>query len=140
MGNSQMEKPHTMSCVMIAERQPICILRQKKQSKHGTGGQKMTTEKRIVYLEHVNSDLRELLEAAKACSDSDDLMLMVAACTDTIIKHLEKFPTVDAVEVIRCHNCQYSEPCKVRGKVWCTEMGKYMKQDGFCSEGVMKDA
>ncbi len=46
---------------------------------------------------------------------------------------------IDAVEVIRCHNCQYHEPCKVRGKVWCTEMGKYMKQDGFCSEGVVRD-
>jgi hypothetical protein len=45
----------------------------------------------------------------------------------------------DMVEVIRCHNCQKGEPCKVRGKVWCKCMGKYMKEDGFCSEGVMKD-
>lgn len=53
---------------------------------------------------------------------------------------LLKAPTVDAVEVIRCQNCQYSEPCKPYNKVWCPKMGRYMKKDGFCSEGVMKNA
>jgi hypothetical protein len=28
----------------------------------------------------------------------------------------------------------------VRNRVWCKTMGRYMKEDGFCSEGVMKDA
>jgi hypothetical protein len=39
----------------------------------------------------------------------------------------------------QCKNCQYSEPCKPYNKVWCPKMGRYMKADGFCSEGVMKD-
>lgn len=54
-------------------------------------------------------------------------------------KMIDNAPTVDAVEVVRCHDCQYSEPCKPYNKVWCPKMGRYMKQDGFCSEGVMKD-
>ena len=35
-----------------------------------------------------------------------------------------------------CINCQYHEPCDVRNRVWCRQMGRYMKEDGFCSEGV----
>lgn len=42
---------------------------------------------------------------------------------------------VDAVEVVRCEDCKNHEPCEVKGKVWCKKMGRYMKEDGFCSEG-----
>ena len=49
-------------------------------------------------------------------------------------------PAVDAVEVVRCFNCQKHEPCEVRNRVWCRQMGRYMKEDGFCSEGVKMDA
>ena len=42
--------------------------------------------------------------------------------------------------VVNCKDCQSHEPCEVRNRVWCRTMGRYMKEDGFCSEGVMKDA
>lgn len=44
-------------------------------------------------------------------------------------------PTVDAVEVVRCNACQSHEPCEVKGRVWCKKLCRYMKEDGFCSEG-----
>lgn len=66
------------------------------------------------------------------CNLDDECCLVV----DTI----EKAPIVDAIEVVRCHNCQHSEPCKPHKKIWCPRMGRYMKLDGFCSEGVKKDA
>jgi hypothetical protein len=47
-------------------------------------------------------------------------------------------PTVDAVEVVRCKDCRTGEPCEVKDKVWCKKMGRYMKEDGFCSEGERK--
>lgn len=56
----------------------------------------MANEKRLVYLDDILTDLHEVVEAAKA--DPDEIMRMAEACTGTIIKHLEKFPTVDAVE------------------------------------------
>jgi hypothetical protein len=47
---------------------------------------------------------------------------------------------IDAMDSItHCHDCQYHEPCKPYNKVWCPKIGRYMKADGFCSEGVMKD-
>ncbi len=42
--------------------------------------------------------------------------------------------------ITHCEDCQYHEPCKPYNKVWCQKMGRYMNPDGFCSEGVMKDA
>ena len=53
---------------------------------------------------------------------------------------IASFPAVDAIEVVRCVNCQSHEPCEVRNRVWCKTMGRYMKEDGFCSEGVKNDA
>ena len=38
-----------------------------------------------------------------------------------------------------CQNCQYHEPCEVRNRVWCRKLCRYMKEDGFCSEGVKGD-
>ena len=40
---------------------------------------------------------------------------------------------------LNCINCQKHEPCEVRNRVWCRQMGRYMKEDGFCSEGVKED-
>ena len=57
-----------------------------------------------------------------------------------IYNAIKNAPTVDAIEVVRCVNCQSHEPCEVRNRVWCRTMGRYMKNDGFCSEGVKNDA
>lgn len=42
----------------------------------------------------------------------------------------------DSVVVVLCKNCANKEPSAIREKVWCKRMGRYMKKDGFCSEGV----
>lgn len=39
------------------------------------------------------------------------------------------------IELVRCKDCQKHEPCEVRNRVWCKAMGRYMKEDGFCSYG-----
>ncbi len=43
-----------------------------------------------------------------------------------------------APEIVRCKECQNHEPSNVRGRVWCKAMGRYMKEDGFCSLGERK--
>ena len=65
----------------------------------------MATEKRMVYLDDILTELHGVLEAAKA--DPDELMRLAEACVGTIIKHFDKFPTVDAVEVVRCKDCKH---------------------------------
>ena len=47
--------------------------------------------------------------------------------------------TIDAVEVIRCHNCKYSEPCKPHKKIWCPRIGRYLNADFYCAEGAKKE-
>lgn len=49
-----------------------------------------------------------------------------------------QMPTVDAVEVIRCEHCACNDMTdndKRRGIVWYKKICRYMKADGFCSEG-----
>ena len=53
-------------------------------------------------------------------------------------KSLADVPTVDAVEVVRCEQCKCNDITdndKRRGIVWCKKICRYMKVDGFCSEG-----
>lgn len=83
----------------------------------------MASEKRLIdanaFLEHWNKHYRHLYP-------SDMYKVAVA-----------NFPTeVDAVEVVRCGECasHEKEACP-KGTVWCKTMCRYMKPDGFCSEG-----
>ena len=53
---------------------------------------------------------------------------------------LEAMLEGESSELVSCCNCQSHEPCEVRNRVWCRKMGRYMKEDGFCSEGkVIED-
>ena len=55
----------------------------------------------------------------------------------------EEFEIIDApmdvAEIIRCRVCQNHEPSNVRGRIWCKTMGRYMKEDGFCSLGERRN-
>ena len=61
-------------------------------------------------------------------------------CPDDIYKFwciANMFPTVDAVEVVRCEQCVCNDRTDSdirRGIVWCKKICRYMKADGFCSE------
>jgi hypothetical protein len=41
--------------------------------------------------------------------------------------------------VVRCRDCRSSEPCEVKGRVWCPMMCRYCKCDFYCAEGVRTD-
>lgn len=104
----------------------------------------MATEKRLIYLEDVLADLHEVLEAANA--DPDKIMRIAGACRSTLIKHFENFPTVDAVEVVRCKDCKHYDNSE--GICWCHLNSKFypggfdwhsFPKDGYCSYGERKD-
>ena len=49
-------------------------------------------------------------------------------------------PTVDAVEVIRCRECEnHLSSAFYPDMVFCTENRRYMNPDGFCSYGYRKE-
>lgn len=51
----------------------------------------------------------------------------------------ERFPTVDAVEVVRCRDCIMKDPPEAYGDLQCHILGIPMKDDDFCSYGERKD-
>ena len=52
-------------------------------------------------------------------------------------KLMEDAPTVDAVEVVRCKDCEYFDPEKAlrQGGIWCGYWGTDPDPDDFCSHG-----
>ena len=53
-------------------------------------------------------------------------------------------PAVDAVEVVRCKDCNHVLTCNCLScrqgvSVYCGKYGKHMKTDDFCSRGERRD-
>lgn len=101
----------------------------------------MATEKRLI-------DIEEIVKVAEHAYQTWSLAMVGADDTRKVNEVFKKqylckvvkavaenCPTVDAVEVVRCNACQSHEPCAVKGRVWCKKLCRYMKEDGFCSEG-----
>ena len=56
---------------------------------------------------------------------------------DEIADEIIKAPTVDAVEVVRCKDCEMTRQYK--GGLWCDCNEFYVDDEGFCSSGARKD-
>lgn len=56
-----------------------------------------------------------------------------------LIRLIEKAPTVDAVEVVRCNDCKHYKPDEY--ECGCDFAGglPYVKADDFCSYGERRD-
>ena len=58
--------------------------------------------------------------------------------TDGIISMLEKQPTVDAVEVVRCGKCKHTDDVIYQDhedQVWCQRAGYWKDNDWYCADG-----
>jgi hypothetical protein len=105
------------------------------QSNLGIGGQKMANEKRLI-------DANALKERAIRVSTVKEHCYMKAIGTHEI----DKAPTVDAVEVVRCKDCKWyeanCETCVLHsddGDTYDFGYDVNMKPDDFCSYGERKD-
>ena len=62
------------------------------------------------------------------------------ATIDLVVHHLDRQPTIDAVPVVRCKDCDKSEPSNVwAGWIFCRANKVHQKDDNFCSYGERKD-
>ena len=97
----------------------------------------MATEKRLIDANWILAEIEHDL----GCYDIEKIKQEDGLYVELrdVVRMVCAAPTVDAVEVVRCINCQKHEPCEVRNRVWCRQMGRYMKEDGFCSEGVNEE-
>lgn len=57
---------------------------------------------------------------------SNELRHILCTLYDEVIKEIEKQPTIDAVEVVRCKTCQHQKTC---------EHSRRLGINGYCSDG-----
>lgn len=65
-----------------------------------------------------------------------------------LLRWIRKQPTIDAVPVVRCKDCDYSRPLNrkdpfentfTEGCIWCHKHGDAVFENDFCSYGVRKE-
>ena len=94
----------------------------------------MATEKRLIFLDEAIAKIKDDGILGSGYSDDeriDDVIDMLESC------HI----IVDAVEVVRCKDCNfYEENTEAITRFCRRELGyMYAKPDGFCSYGERKD-
>ena len=87
----------------------------------------MATEKRLIDVDGLKKNMTVLWDQA------------LGFCDCVCVEDIDNAPTVDAIEVVRCHSCKYSEPCKPHKKIWCPRIGRYLNADFYCAEGAKKE-
>jgi hypothetical protein len=110
--------------------------------KHGTGGQKMAHEKRLIDAnafqfepDPVDNIMNGVLFMGRSTGKT---LQMVKYCLQAMI---ENAPTVDAVEVVRCKDCKhwgYVVGCGHYCECYANQMAD-TEADDFCSYGERKD-
>lgn len=84
--------------------------------------------------------MSRLIDADKLRKDVLDLPNCYNGFSDTydkamIVDLVDEQPTVDAVPVVRCKDCQYSRPKKSGIKLHCAWWYRSVYDDDFCSSG-----
>ena len=80
-----------------------------------------------------------LIDVEKLKADIRQFKGLGSIVAETLVRFIEKQPTVDAVEVVRCKDCKHRKektcfhPC---GGMW---VGVELKGNDFCSHGERKD-
>ena len=91
----------------------------------------MATEQRLI-------DANALLENVQFRSPIDNKNAeVIAGCVDITRRLIENAPTVDAVEVVRCKDCDKSVRSPLFGRGWrfCKNNSQHHRDDHFCSYG-----
>lgn len=74
--------------------------------------------------------MSRLIDAFALCEYANNLKDKQVDANDIM-----RFPRVDAVEVVRCKDCQYSRPKKSGIKLHCAWWYRGVYDDDFCSSG-----
>ena len=83
------------------------------------------------YMSEVFPDWRELPQAIKEA---------VGKLGSTFKQTILNAPVVDAVAVVRCKECKYSELCiETNQRVWCLKQGMSKANEWYCADGERKE-
>ena len=84
----------------------------------------------------------ELMQHSEKGSETNIRMDSAYAAFIECALTLDKMPTIDAVQVVRCKDCQYTdEPIyeKDDHDHWCREHSLYVYENDYCSYGERSD-
>lgn len=83
---------------------------------------------------------KEKRECEKDGEEFGGESILYAEAFEDVIDMVKRFPTVDAVPVVRCAECIHCSRTKSRlGFGWCGRFGNLMRDDGFCSMGEKRN-
>ena len=87
----------------------------------------------------MTTDKKRLIDANALRTQFDDIPPFIGMTGGCVQQCIDKAPTVDAVEVVRCKDCERTEESMHSGCVWCIEHSKTMLENDFCSYGERKN-
>ena len=58
--------------------------------------------------------------------------------TDLMFCDIKRLTAIDAVPVVRCKDCAFSEDYTQNGRLYCDRFGCTVKENGFCYCGTKK--
>lgn len=98
----------------------------------------MVNERRLIYADQAEAMLKNkswwLLTNYPGDPCATGISDVIIEITDTLLS----VPTVDAVKVIRCDQCKYSDPME-DGSRYCQLVRDCRKPDDFCSRGESRE-
>ena len=96
----------------------------------------MSTEKLLIDANKAQAVLVNMAEHLQEAGNPE-----MAGVVGYAAEVIGKQPTVDAVEVVRCQDCDKISPSvtPIKDAVWCREFRAYMPCGGFCSYGERRE-
>ena len=96
----------------------------------------MANEKRIVNAEAISRKLKNAY-----CAECNVVRkVQCSACWVEDVLEMLDGDSVDAVEVVRCKDCERrKKSADLTNSVWCMWYGTDMPKDGFCSYGERRE-
>ena len=82
-----------------------------------------------------------LIDVEKLKADIRQFKGLGSIVAETIVRFIEKQPTVDAVEVVRCKDCKHALEITCSTNLACSKLVNWRAVDPnhFCSYGERKD-
>jgi hypothetical protein len=104
----------------------------------------MANEKRLIFVDAVLTGIATFKECYEGAGLKPWILEQIHTALQMVKRFVKEYPTVDAVEVIRCKDCKHFvqgepyDPCECMK--WKVKWGAvYTTPDGYCHKGERKD-
>ena len=82
----------------------------------------------------MSETIQELILKWNLDDDEDEVTSLINELLNMCDNIVDTEPTVDAVEIVRCKDCEHRDKnCCKDGDIYCEIVRRYMAQDDYCS-------